>query len=152
VTMPDEAVAGQDNMPPADPDLQARLDALEAENAALRAQQASPPEPVLPEPPAEPPVPELPGEPAPEPVTVLPAAMEQHQPDEAAQPLPAASATNETLTMPGNAQTAAAKAHLVLQHFIDVAQEVQRDLARYVPGGMLTAVDGEVKNLIRSKM
>jgi hypothetical protein len=59
------------------------------------------------------------------------------------------SASNETPPLPANAQAAAARAHAILGHFIDVAQRGQADLERYVPAGMLQGAKQEALSLIR---
>jgi len=63
---------------------------------------------------------------------------------------PIGATANETPTMPGGAQAAAAKAHALYGHLIQVAKAAQAELERYVPPELLSAAEREAGLLIRS--
>jgi hypothetical protein len=60
-----------------------------------------------------------------------------------------ASASNESPSLPPTAAAGAARAHALLGHFVDAAQKIQADLARYVPQSALDAAKVEVQAMLR---
>jgi hypothetical protein len=68
--------------------------------------------------------------------------------DQAVSPM-GASASNESPSLPPTAAAGAARAHALLGHFVDAAQKIQADLARYVPQSALDAAKVEVQAMLR---
>jgi hypothetical protein len=58
--------------------------------------------------------------------------------------------TNQSPQLPPNAAAGAAKAHALLSHLVEAAQQVQAELERYVPADAISAAEVEVKSMLRS--
>jgi hypothetical protein len=81
----------------------------------------------------------------------LPETMAQHQPEPAEFSGAALkSASNQTATLPGSAETAAMKAHGMFTHLITFAQAAQAEIERYVPASVVQGAEDEAAKMIRT--
>jgi hypothetical protein len=63
---------------------------------------------------------------------------------------PVQSASNQSPALPANAQAAAAKVHAYLGHAIDVLQQAQSEVEKYVPAELLVTAERDVKAFVQS--
>lgn len=62
------------------------------------------------------------------------------------------SASNESVPLVPGAQAAAARAHHLIQHLIDVGKAIQADIERYVPPSVIQAAEGEAAAFLRDAL
>jgi hypothetical protein len=62
---------------------------------------------------------------------------------------PVQTVSNQSPALPPNAQAAGARAHAALTHLKSLASSIQADIERYVPAGMISSAEAEVKALVQ---